>query len=92
MSAPGYKAVAVEADIIKNRFGYMKRVPLDSYTVVDGAGQPIRTHDGFAIFPSHQQAAWCAELMGHAFFMGEASVKAAMRNLLDIPEPPEDED
>ncbi|UTC28722.1 hypothetical protein MARCHEWKA_02090 [Brevundimonas phage vB_BpoS-Marchewka] len=90
--SPGYKAVVVQDGFLRNRYGYEQRVAPGCFTIVDEHDNPIRTHDGFAVFASLKEAAWCAELMRGAYFEGEASVKAAMRNLLDIPEPPDDED
>lgn len=89
MSAPTYQVLPVPDGVIRNRFGYEQRVPPGSYTIADQHGDPIRTHNGFAVFSRIEQAGWCAELMRAAFAQGEASVKAALRGLLDIPEPPE---
>ncbi|UTC29167.1 hypothetical protein BAMBUS_00840 [Brevundimonas phage vB_BpoS-Bambus] len=89
---PGYRVKPVVDGRIRNRYGYEQRVGPGAYTIIDADDNPIRVHNGFAVFTSVEQAAWCVELMRVAFFEGEASVKAAMRNLLDIPEPPDDDE
>ena len=84
MSAPYRAKGVVPGQIVTNGHGYAMNAGAGGFTIVDGQGFAIRTHDGFAFFDTEKQAAWCAELMGGARSDGEDFVKAAMRDLLGI--------
>lgn len=88
---PPYAASAVLNGKIENRVGYVRAAPPGCWTIVEADGNPIRTHDGFAVFTDSKQAKWAAELMNGAFYAGEDAAKKAIRDLLGVPEPIEDD-
>lgn len=81
---PRYQSHQAVTGDIQGYHGYEMKVPPGSWTVVDRSGYPLRTHDGFAVFASKQQADWAAELMGHAFAHGAEAAQGLIREALGI--------
>lgn len=78
-----YEAKKPYSGFFENRFGYRIRADQDTWTVCgkDGA---VRTHDGFAVFDTEQQANWAIELMGHAAYEAKEELQKDLRSLLGV--------
>lgn len=70
--------------VAENRYGYRQPMPEGSWLVGDDFGYPVRVHNGFAVFTTAKQAAWCAEMMNGAFEQGKDAARAEIRTALGL--------
>jgi len=69
--------------VTTSSFGYTQIMPPGSWTIYCGT-DPIRVHNGYAVFASEQQAEWCAELLNGAFETGKDAAREEIREALGI--------